>query len=99
MYTIVPVIQQNLKSSAVKITLVKREIQNVSDYLEQQDIISKYHTGKTNHRGINETYLSLSQRYFCPKLKEQITGLYCPQYSKSSHKVQHSPRFPIISNN
>lgn len=36
-------------------------------------IIRKYHDGKTNHRGINETYLSLSKTYYWPKLKEAIT--------------------------
>lgn len=72
-YTIVPILQRNFKNSAMNLILTKRLVQDVPDYLNQQDIISKYHQGKTNHRGINETYLSLSQRYFWPKLKESIT--------------------------
>ncbi|KAJ2952044.1 hypothetical protein O0L34_g4305 [Tuta absoluta] len=72
-YTIVPILQNTFQNSSMNLVLVKREIQNMSDYLDQQDVISKYHSGKTNHRGINETYLSLSQRYFWPKLKESIT--------------------------
>lgn len=73
MYTIVPIIQNNFKSSSMKLVLTKKEIQNVKEYLNQQDIIQKYHEGKTNHRGIDECYLALSQNYYWPKMKEQIT--------------------------
>ena len=48
-------------------------IQNVKNYLKHQAIIRDYHEGKTNHRGINECYLSLSNKYYWPKMKEHIT--------------------------
>ncbi|XP_063891879.1 retrovirus-related Pol polyprotein from transposon 297 [Helicoverpa armigera] len=73
MYEIVPIIQRAFKNSSMKLFLVKKQIVNMSDFSSQQDIIRKYHEGKTNHRGINETYLALSAQYFWPKMKNDIT--------------------------
>lgn len=73
MYSIIPVIQSTFKNSAMSLVLTKRELENVREYLKQQDIISKYHDGKTNHRGINECYLALSHKYYWPKMREHIT--------------------------
>lgn len=73
MYKIIPIIQRAFKNSAMNLVLTKIEIENVREYLRQQEIISKYHDGKTNHRGINECYLALSRKYYWPKMKEQIT--------------------------
>lgn len=73
MYSVVPIIQNTFKNSSMKLFLVKSEIENVHGYLKQQDIIRRYHEGKTNHRGISETYLALSRKYFWPKLRESIT--------------------------
>lgn len=73
MYAIIPIIQDKFKSSSMDLVLTKVEIENVKDYLKQQEILRNYHEGKTNHRGINETHLALSRKYFWPKLKEHIT--------------------------
>lgn len=73
MYQIVPILQDKFKSSAMNLVLAKSELEDVKEYLRQQDIIRHYHDGKTNHRGINECYLALSRRYFWPKMKENIT--------------------------
>lgn len=70
MYSIIPIIQNHFKSSSMNLVLTKVELENVKEYLRQQEIIQKYHEGKTNHRGINECYLALSRRYFWPKMKE-----------------------------
>lgn len=72
MYSIIPIIQNHFKSSSMNLVLTKIELENVKEYLRQQEIIRKYHEGKTNHRGTNECYLALSRRYFWPKMKEQI---------------------------
>lgn len=72
MYSIIPVIQRNFKNSAMNLVLTKVELLNIKDYLKQQEIIRGYHEGKTNHRGINECYLSLSNRYFWPRMKESV---------------------------
>lgn len=73
MYSIIPIIQSNFKNSSMNLILTKVELENVKDYLKQQEIIQKYHEGKTNHRGINECYLALSNRYYWPKMKDHIT--------------------------
>lgn len=72
MYKIIPIIQDKFRSSSMKLYAVKSEIDNIKEYLQQQQIIKTYHEGKTNHRGINECYLALSKKYFWPKMKEQI---------------------------
>lgn len=73
MYSLIPIIQRTFKNSAMKLVLTKTELENVTDYLRQQDIIGKYHDGKTNHRGINECYLALSRKFYWPKMREHIT--------------------------
>jgi transposase InsO family protein len=73
MYKIIPIIQEKFKSSCMNLVLAKREVENVKEYLRQQDIIRHYHDGKTNHRGINECYLSLSTKYYWPKMRDDIT--------------------------
>lgn len=72
MYQITPIIQFKFKNSAMNLTLTKKEIENVKECLCQQEIIKKYHEGKTNHRGINECSFALSHRYYWPKMKESI---------------------------
>lgn len=73
MYDIIPIIQDKFRSSAMNLILAKKEVENVKDYLRQQDLIRNYHDGKTNHRGINECFSSLSTRYFWPKMRDHIT--------------------------
>jgi hypothetical protein len=73
MYRIVPIIQKTFKNSAMNIMITKKELENVREYLRQQEIINKYHDGKTNHRGINECHLALSHRFFWPKMREHIS--------------------------
>lgn len=99
MYTIVPILQRTFKPSSINLLMAKHEIQNISEYLNQQDIISKYHSGKTNHRGINETYLSLSRNYFWPKMKESVTLFIneCSICSRAKYdRDPLQPKFEIV---
>lgn len=73
MYKVIPIIQKTFKYSAMNLVLAKNELENIREYLRQQEIINKYHDGKTNHRGINECYLALSNKYFWPKMREHVT--------------------------
>jgi transposase InsO family protein len=73
MYSVIPIIQNHFKSSAMKLVLAKSEIVNIKDYFKQQEIIRGYHEGKTNHRGINECYMSLSCKYYWPRMKDDVT--------------------------
>lgn len=72
MLEIVPIIQDTFKNSSMNLVMVKSEIKNVTGYLNQQEIIHRYHDGKTNHRGISETCLALSRMYFWPKLRDSV---------------------------
>lgn len=99
MYSIIPIIQEKFKSSSMNLILTKSEIENVKQYLRQQEIIRNYHDGKTNHRGINECYLALSKKYFWPKMKEQIAKFIgectiCGQAKYDRNPVR--PQFNIV---
>jgi transposase InsO family protein len=99
MYSIIPIIQDKFKSSSMNLVLVKIELENVKEYLRQQDIIHHYHEGKTNHRGINECYLALSRKYYWPKMKDQISKFInectiCGQAKYDRNPVR--PQFNVV---
>lgn len=99
MLDIIPILQQTFENSSMNLVLVKHEVLNINDQSNQLEVIKKYHEGKTNHRGINETYLSLSQRYFWPKIKIDITKFInecnicrCAKYDRNPIR----PQFRIV---
>lgn len=99
MYSIIPIIQDKFKSSSLNLVLAKTELENVKEYLQQQDIIRHYHDGKTNHRGINECHLALSRKYYWPKMKEQITKFInectiCGQAKYDRNPIR--PQFNVV---
>lgn len=99
MYKIIPIIQEKFKSSAMNLVLTKTEVENVKEHLKQQEIIQKYHEGKTNHRGINECYLALSHKYYWPKMREQIAKYInecniCGQAKYDRHPIKQ--KFSIV---
>ncbi|AAA92249.1 ORF B [Trichoplusia ni TED virus] len=99
MYSIIPIIQKTFRSSSLNLVLTKVELENVKEYLRQQDIIRHYHDGKTNHRGINECYLALSKRYYWPRMKDQITKFInectiCGQAKYDRNPIR--PQFNIV---
>lgn len=73
MYKIIPILQNVFRSSSMKLVVSKLQLEDISDYLKQQNIISNYHDGKTNHRGITECFLAISRRYYWPKMREHIS--------------------------
>lgn len=99
MYRIIPIIQDKFRSSSMNLILSKNEVENVTEYLTQQDIIQTYHNGKTNHRGITECYLTLSRKYYWPKMKDDITKfinncIICGQVKYDRHPVR--PQFNVV---
>lgn len=99
MYQIIPIIQDKFKSSAMNLVLTKVELENVKEYLRQQEIIQKYHEGKTNHRGINECFLALSSKFYWPKMRDHITKYInecniCGQAKYDRHPIKQ--RFSIV---
>lgn len=99
MYQIIPFIQDSFRSSAMNLTLTKIEVENVKDYLRQQEIIRTYHAGKTNHRGITECFLALSRKYFWPKMKDHIARYINECSICGQAKYDHNPikqKFNIV---
>ena len=99
MYSIIPIIQSKFKSSSMNLVLTKIELENVKDYLQQQDIIRHYHDGKTNHRGITECHLALSRKYYWPKMRDQITKFInectvCGQAKYDRNPIR--PQFNVV---
>lgn len=99
MYSIIPILQNKFKGSSMNLILTKSEIENVREYLRQQEIIRHYHDGKTNHRGINECYLALSNKYYWPKMRDMITKFInectiCGQGKYDRNPVR--PQFNIV---
>lgn len=66
-----PIIQQNFDSN-LKFKKCTKILEDVTDENDQQYVIQMYHTGKTNHRGMNETLAKLTQKYYWPNLQKSI---------------------------
>ena len=59
--------------TGLKIFKTNKLLKDIEDPEERTEILENYHSGKTNHRGISETHEKLKDKYFWPKLKEDIT--------------------------
>ena len=66
------VLQKHFKNSELKLYKCTKKLEDVEDPEEQLTILERYHSGKTNHRGIEETYNRLKDKYFWPKLQQSI---------------------------
>jgi len=66
------VMMEVFKESTIRMTKYTKFAQDITDIDQINDIISNYHLGKTNHRGINETYEKLKRTYFWPNQKKSI---------------------------
>ena len=59
------------RAKSFKIFWTQKILQDVTDELEQDQIIHRQHTA--NHRGINETKSHISRTYFFPGMRSKIT--------------------------
>lgn len=59
------------RAKSLKIFWTQKILQDVTDELEQDQIIQKQHDA--NHRGINENKSHISRTYFFPDMKGKIT--------------------------
>lgn len=66
------VLQKHFKNSELKLFKCNILLNDVEENLDQTEIIDQYHSGKTNHRGIEETYNRLKEKYFWPKMQISI---------------------------
>lgn len=65
-------LQKHFKNSLLKLIKCTKLLTDIEDKDEQINTINNYHMGKTNHRGIEETYLRLKRQYFWPKMQQSI---------------------------
>ena len=66
------IIQKHFKNSELKLFKCTKLLEDVENIDDQKSIIDQYHSGKTNHRGIDETYNKLKAKYFWPKMQNSI---------------------------
>ncbi|EEZ99858.1 Retrovirus-related Pol polyprotein from transposon 412-like Protein [Tribolium castaneum] len=78
-----------LKRCTKRITLVTNKD-------EQQDLIKNHHEGKTNHRGIRETYTKLQRLYYWPKLTLDVSDFInkCEICKKTKYE-RYPPKIPL----
>lgn len=62
-----------LKNNGIKLTKTNAVLNDIINPAEQLEIIERYHTGKTNHRGINENYEHIRKTYYWPSLLDDVT--------------------------
>lgn len=62
------------KKESVQFFECTKRVIFIEDESEQKEIVSKYHTGKTCHRGIKETLLHIKRTYFWHKMEQTISS-------------------------
>lgn len=69
------IVTQLFKKDTVKIIECTQRVVYIEDEIEQKEIILKYHTGKTCHRGIRETLMKLKRHYYWPRMQEIVSAV------------------------
>lgn len=66
------VIAKNFKFSKLILVRCKVKVLDVTHEDDRIETIDNYHIGKTNHRGIQETYDKIRRKYYWPNMKNYI---------------------------
>lgn len=66
------IITQYFKNSELNLIRCTNKILDVTTVEEVNEVINNYHVGKTNHRGVQETYEKIKRRYYWPNMKNDI---------------------------
>nr|CAI5851064.1 unnamed protein product [Callosobruchus analis] len=66
------VLQTMFRSNSLKFKMCKIKLVDVTIKSDIKDIIRNYHESKTNHRGIEETYQRIKEKYFWPNMKKAV---------------------------
>ncbi|QBP37036.1 putative RdRP [Lampyris noctiluca errantivirus 1] len=67
------IIQKTFAKKTVQLIKCSAIVEDVELKDEQIEKVINYHEGKTNHRGINETYQKLRNRYYWPNMIKTIS--------------------------
>lgn len=87
------VIRKNFKWPSLKFKKCKIKLIDVTDKNDIPEIIENYHTGKTNHRGIEETEQRIKKLYYWPSMKNSIQTFInnceiCQQCKYERHPIK-----------
>ena len=89
------VIQEIFKNSAFDLVKSNILLEDVNCNQKQKQIITNYHEGKTNHRGINETEAQIRKRYYWPNLKKDIEDIINFCDICQANKYDRQPEKPV----
>lgn len=72
LYTkLTPVLQNTFKN--LRLEKTNRFLEDIENVDEQMTVMSNYHEGKTNHRGVIETENHLTRKYYWPNMRKSIS--------------------------
>lgn len=66
------VLQRYFKWPSIKFKRCTKKLIDVTNKDEIEELIKNYHESKSNHRGIDETYLKMKDKYYWPNVKSSI---------------------------
>lgn len=81
----------------LNITLYTQILDDIAGEDDQLEFIKIYHEGKTNHRGIDVTYRTLSARYYFPKMLEKVNRHINNWELCQNSKYDRHPPNPLLS--
>lgn len=104
--TLNKILQTNFQKDSYIFIQCENMLQDVITLEDQLEIVSNYHLGKTNHRGILETYQKLKRRYYWPNMFRDIQKYInncdiCQQNKYERHTYQipdnltPNPKYPF----
>lgn len=67
------ILANTFKNTAYKLTQSTKFVKDIEDIETQRQLITFNHELKTCHRGINDTLNALKQKYYWPKMQENVT--------------------------
>ncbi|XP_050314887.1 uncharacterized protein LOC126749236 [Anthonomus grandis grandis] len=95
---ILRIFQETFKNNAYKLVISNTLLEDVLNVDERKEIIERYHTTKTSHRGMTENIKNIKQRYYWPSLERDVidyvnTCETCQKtkYDRHPYKVVYKP--------
>lgn len=86
-------LQNYFKHSALKLRKCTKKLIDVTNNDDLKEIIQNYHESKSNHRGIDETYNRIKEKYYWPFMKNSIQTFIndceiCQQSKYERHPIK-----------
>lgn len=95
---IIRIFQETFKNNSFKLFISNILLEDITDLDQQKEIIERYHTTKTSHRGITENIKNIKQIYYWPSLERDVinyvnTCEICQKtkYERHPYKIIYKP--------